>query len=191
MVGCLISRRRICPFWGIVPGASDSFFGRICQLKRSHDQGKRPMMDEPLGISPTNDFAYKKVFGSQANSLALISLLNAILNLPRRIASVTIQNPFNYQDFYEDNCRCLILRRSMRREPSTMSRCRLTRILGDSKTCILRLRALRGQLRSGDSYTDLKPVFAILFTRRSNSARFASSSSRFLFSRSRLRSRSE
>jgi predicted transposase/invertase (TIGR01784 family) len=60
------------------------------------------MINEILGISPTNDFAYKKVFGSQANDIALISLLNAILNLPRRIASVTIQNPFNYQDFYED-----------------------------------------------------------------------------------------
>ena len=60
------------------------------------------MNDQILGISPTNDFAYKKVFGSQANEMALLSLLNAILDLPRRIASVTIQNPFNYQDFYED-----------------------------------------------------------------------------------------
>ena len=53
------------------------------------------MNDQILGISPTNDFAYKKVFGSQANEMALLSLLNAILDLPRRIASVTIQNPFN------------------------------------------------------------------------------------------------
>ena len=60
------------------------------------------MINEILGISPTNDFAYKKVFGSPANSTVLISLLNAILNLPRRIVSVKIENPFNYQDFYED-----------------------------------------------------------------------------------------
>ena len=60
------------------------------------------MNDQILGISPTNDFAYKKVFGSQANELVLFRLLNAILNLPRRISTVTIENPFNYQDFYED-----------------------------------------------------------------------------------------
>jgi hypothetical protein len=36
------------------------------------------MNDQRLGISPTNDFAYKKVFGSQANELVLISLLRAL-----------------------------------------------------------------------------------------------------------------
>lgn len=47
------------------------------------------MNHQLLGISPTNDFAYKKVFGSQANEKVLISLLNAILNLPRRIVAAT------------------------------------------------------------------------------------------------------
>ncbi|MCY2939451.1 MAG: PD-(D/E)XK nuclease family transposase, partial [Planctomycetota bacterium] len=34
-----------------------------------------------LGICPTVDFAFKKTFGDPANSQALISLLNAILEL--------------------------------------------------------------------------------------------------------------
>ncbi|RLS39092.1 MAG: hypothetical protein DWH82_06625, partial [Planctomycetota bacterium] len=55
-----------------------------------------------LGICPTVDFAFKKTFGDQANSVALISLLNAILELVHPITSVVIENPFNYQDFAED-----------------------------------------------------------------------------------------
>jgi predicted transposase/invertase (TIGR01784 family) len=55
-----------------------------------------------IGIRPTNDYAFKKTFGVQVNELALISLLNAILNLPDPIQSVTIRNPFSVQDFEED-----------------------------------------------------------------------------------------
>ena len=36
---------------------------------------------QPIGIRPTNDFAFKKTFGSPENKVALISLLNAILTL--------------------------------------------------------------------------------------------------------------
>ena len=55
----------------------------------------------PLGIKPTVDFAFKKIFGSPENVHALIGLLNAILKLPRPITQVTIRNPFNYQEFAE------------------------------------------------------------------------------------------
>lgn len=53
----------------------------------------------PLGIRPTVDFAFKKIFGSPENVRALIGLLNAILNLPRPIVAVEILNPFSYQEF--------------------------------------------------------------------------------------------
>lgn len=56
----------------------------------------------PIGIRPTNDFAFKKTFGTPANKLALISLLNAILDLRIAIADVTIENPYNLQDFKDD-----------------------------------------------------------------------------------------
>ncbi len=54
-----------------------------------------------LGIRPTVDFAFKKIFGSPENVRALIGLLNAILKLPNPIEKVEILNPFNYQDFAE------------------------------------------------------------------------------------------
>ena len=55
-----------------------------------------------IGIRPINDFAFKKTFGTIANTLALISLLNAILRLRVPIVDVTIVNPYNLQDFLDD-----------------------------------------------------------------------------------------
>ena len=48
------------------------------------------------GIDPKVDYAFKRLFGSPANSSLLISLLNAVLAFPaaRQIASVEILNPF-------------------------------------------------------------------------------------------------
>ncbi|MFV2070720.1 MAG: Rpn family recombination-promoting nuclease/putative transposase [Pirellulales bacterium] len=56
----------------------------------------------PLGIKPTVDFAFKKIFGSTENVRTLIGLLNAILELPAPITDVEILNPFNYQEFVGD-----------------------------------------------------------------------------------------
>ena len=55
-----------------------------------------------LGIKPTVDFAFKKIFGSPENVHRLIGLLNAILELPAPITDVKILNPFNYQEFVGD-----------------------------------------------------------------------------------------
>ena len=65
---------------------------------------------QPIGIRPTNDFAFKKTFGSPENKVALISLLNAILTLPVPIVDVTIENPYNLQDFQNDKLSILDIR---------------------------------------------------------------------------------
>ena len=64
----------------------------------------------PLGIKPTVDFAFKKIFGSPESVNALIGLLNAILVLPRPITQVDVRNPFNYQEFAEDKLIVLDIR---------------------------------------------------------------------------------
>ena len=64
----------------------------------------------PLGIKPTVDFAFKKIFGSPQNSLALMGLLNAILALKQPIVSVDIKNPFSYQEFAESKLIVLDIR---------------------------------------------------------------------------------
>jgi predicted transposase/invertase (TIGR01784 family) len=64
----------------------------------------------PLGIKPTVDFAFKKIFGSPQNTSALIGLLNAILDRDHPIEAVTILNPFNYQEFAESKLIVLDIR---------------------------------------------------------------------------------
>jgi predicted transposase/invertase (TIGR01784 family) len=55
-----------------------------------------------LGIDPTVDYAFKKLFGDPANSELLIHLLNAVLVPALPIVEVQILNPFNEKDFAED-----------------------------------------------------------------------------------------
>lgn len=55
----------------------------------------------PLGIDPTVDYAFKRLFADPANSDLLIDLLNAVLPRPP-IVDVVILNPFNEKDFADD-----------------------------------------------------------------------------------------
>ena len=71
----------------------------IQELSASNYKGRRSMC---IGIRPINDFAFKKIFGSDSNKLTLISFLNAVLCLGVPIVEVTIVNPYNMQDFLDD-----------------------------------------------------------------------------------------
>jgi hypothetical protein len=77
----------------------------------------------PLGIRPINDFAFKKIFGTPENKIALISLLNAILSLPSPIIDVTLLNPFNPQDFQDDKLSVLDIKAVDQNGRSMTSRC--------------------------------------------------------------------
>jgi predicted transposase/invertase (TIGR01784 family) len=56
----------------------------------------------PLGIDPTVDYAFKKLFGDPDNSDLLIHLLNAVLTPDSPIVEAEILNPFNDKQFAED-----------------------------------------------------------------------------------------
>ncbi len=77
----------------------------------------------PLGIRPTNDFAFQITFGTAENKLALISLLNAILEPDSRIIEVTLLNPFNLQEFEQDKLSVLDVKAADGRGRFTTSRC--------------------------------------------------------------------
>jgi predicted transposase/invertase (TIGR01784 family) len=70
-------------------------------MKNIHYQAHREAA-MALGIKPTVDFAFKKIFGSPENVSALIGLLNAILKLPSPVTKVEILNTFNYEEFVGD-----------------------------------------------------------------------------------------
>ena len=57
-----------------------------------------------LGVDPKIDYAFRKLFASQGNSVLLIDLLNAVLKpaLDRRIVSVEILTPLNEKDIETD-----------------------------------------------------------------------------------------
>jgi len=116
----------------------------------------------PIGIRPTNDFAFKKTFGSPANKLALVSLLNAILDLPIPIADVTIENPFNLQDFHDDKLSILDIRAVDQRGAIYDIEMQLSIFSGLVKRIVFYgCEVYAGQLKAGDDYKDLKPVYSI------------------------------
>ena len=116
----------------------------------------------PLGIKPTVDFAFKKIFGSPENVEALIGLLNAILNLANPITHVTILNPFSYQEFAEAKLIVLDLRArdcagrwlNIEMQVSVFSGL-VERLVYYACSVYV------DQLVSGQSYADLKPAISI------------------------------
>ena len=115
-----------------------------------------------LGICPTVDFAFKKTFGDQANSVALISLLNAILELAQPITSVVIENPFNYQDF--DNDKLSILDVKATDTQGTIFHIEMQVSASPAMAQRLAFYACElyaGQLSDGKPYTRLCPVYSI------------------------------
>ena len=115
-----------------------------------------------IGIRPTNDFAFKKTFGSPGNTLALISLLNAILELPVPIVEVTIQNPFNLQDFHDDKLSVLDIRAVDQNGAIYDIEMQLSASPGLAKRIVFYgCEVYAGLLRAGDAYHELKPVYSI------------------------------
>ncbi len=116
----------------------------------------------PLGIRPTVDFAFKKTFGDPNHRLTLISLLNAILDLPSPIVDVTIENPFNYQDFLKTSMSILDVKAKDATGSVFNIEMQLTVTTGLIKRVVFYgLRTLRGQLSKGDDYHRLQSVYTI------------------------------
>ncbi|MCE2798051.1 MAG: Rpn family recombination-promoting nuclease/putative transposase [Planctomycetaceae bacterium] len=116
----------------------------------------------PLGIRPTNDFAFLKTFGTPANKIALVSLLNAILDLRNPIVDLRIENPFNTKDFMDDKLSILDIKASDQRGWIYDVEMQIS----VAESLVQRLvyygcRVYVDQLRSGDDYLCLKPVFTI------------------------------
>src|SRR5438876_5003370 len=63
-----------------------------------------------LGIDPTIDYAFKRLFGDPNHSSVLVHLLNAIFEGQFQVASVEILTPFLEKDFEDDKLAVLDLR---------------------------------------------------------------------------------
>ena len=116
----------------------------------------------PIGIKPTNDFAFKKTFGSPSNKAVLISLLNSILGLPKPIADVTIENPFSIQDFQDDKLSILDIKAFDQNGSIYDIEMQLTTKEGLVKRIVYYgCEIFTGQLRQGQAYDQLNPAYSI------------------------------
>ena len=116
----------------------------------------------PLGIKPTVDFAFKKIFGSPENVQALIGLLNAILDLPNPITHVTILNPFSYQEFAAAKLIVLDIRACDSAGRGLNIEMQVSVFGGLVERLVYYACSLYvDQLESGQNYADLKPAISI------------------------------
>jgi predicted transposase/invertase (TIGR01784 family) len=116
----------------------------------------------PLGIRPINDFAFKKTFGTPENRIALISLLNAILDPKSPIVDVTIANPYNLQDFKEDKLSILDVKAVDQAGAIYGVEIQLTIFEGLVQRIVFYgCELYAGQMREGDDYAQINPVYSI------------------------------
>jgi predicted transposase/invertase (TIGR01784 family) len=122
----------------------------------------------PLGIKPTVDFAFKKIFGSPQKKAALIGLLNAILEQDEPIVAVKALSPFSYREFAESklivlNVRC---RDNAGRMLNVEMQVSIIRELMERMVYYASSMYVE-QLLAGDSYTMLRSAISIcLLTQR-------------------------
>jgi len=116
----------------------------------------------PIGIRPVNDFAFKKIFGTIANELALLSFLNAVLCLRVAIVHVTIVNPYNMQDFLDDKLSILDIKAVDAHRALYDIEMQLTISEGlVQRVVFYGCEIYAGQLNAGDDYSQLHPVYSI------------------------------
>jgi predicted transposase/invertase (TIGR01784 family) len=117
-----------------------------------------------LGISPTVDYAFKRLLGDPHHKRVLIHLLNAIFEKQFVVVDVDILNPFLEKDFEDDKLSVLDLRardtcgRQYNLEMQTSVAGALTRRLVYYLACIY-----SQQLGESEKYERLAPAMSICF----------------------------
>ncbi len=115
-----------------------------------------------MGIKPTVDFAFKKIFGVPQSPQSLLGLLNAILALPAPITDVEILNPFSYQDFADDKLIVLDIRARDATGRLLNIEMQVAVVSGLMQRLVYYACSLFvDQLESGCGYPSLKPAISI------------------------------
>ena len=116
----------------------------------------------PLGIRRTIDFAFKRIFGTPENRMALISLSNSILNLASPIVEVTLVNPYNLQDFHDDKLSIIDIKAVDRSGAIYSIEMQLALFEGLIQRIVFYgCELYADQLKKGDNYTKAHPVYSI------------------------------
>ncbi len=118
------------------------------------------------GIDPKVDYAFKRLFGSEAYVALLIDLLNAVLALPfgKRVREVTLRNPFSDKAYAEDKTSILDVRASD--QAGRQHHLEMQLAVGwafPKRFLFYWARHHGGQLREGDVYETLSATYSIAF----------------------------
>jgi predicted transposase/invertase (TIGR01784 family) len=123
----------------------------------------------PLDIDPKNDYAFKKVFGSESEKPLLISLLNSVLeaSIVEPVQQVEIRNPFSDLDVVDDKALILDIKAidqsgrmyniEMEMVPAWFFPKRILRYWSGM---------YREQLSKAEDFSELQPAFSISFVNR-------------------------
>jgi len=117
-------------------------------------------MNARMPIDPRVDFAFKCLFGSQANKSILISLLRAILKL--EIGDVELLNPFNLMEVPDDKLSILDVK--ARLVDGTLVNIEMQMVVSADyaeRGLYYWAELFTEQLKQGDDYSKLVPTVAI------------------------------
>ena len=118
----------------------------------------------PLGIYPTVDYVFKRLFGDPANADLLIHLLNAVLRPAVPIVAVTIENPFLEKEWEEDKLSVLdILATDEAGRKFNVEMQTTVPFDLPERLVYYASNLLASQLGEAEPYADLCPVISICF----------------------------
>ena len=124
-------------------------------------------MSMKIGIRAWIDFAFRKIFGKPGNEICLISLLNAVLQLPRPVVSVEYLNPFGIKDFETDKLVCVDVKATDQRGRVFVVEVQIVVQSSFAKRAVFyACEAYTDQLRVGQGYSDLKATYSICLLMR-------------------------
>jgi len=120
-----------------------------------------------IGIRAWIDFAFKKIFGKLGNEVCLISLLNAILDLPNPVESVEFLNPFSLKEFEEAKLICVDVKATDTDKRVFIVEVQMVVSASFAKRAVYyAAKAYFDQLASGQGYGKLKSTYAICILMR-------------------------
>ncbi|MBL8817712.1 MAG: Rpn family recombination-promoting nuclease/putative transposase [Planctomyces sp.] len=120
-----------------------------------------------LGVDPTVDFAFRKLFGDPRNSDILIDLLNSVLQPVVPITSVEVLNPFLDKAYADDKLSILDIK--ARDEAGRWINVEMQTTISSAlrNRLVYYTSALySSQLLEGESYATLTPAICICFLSR-------------------------
>jgi len=110
------------------------------------------------------DFVFKKTFGDPANRVALVSLLNAVLELAEPITDVVIENPFRYEEFDGDKLSVLDVLATDAHGTRYHIEMQVTSTASMAQRLVYyACGQVSGQLVRSQDYEAVRPVFTICF----------------------------